>query len=79
LSLVEVAEGKIGSPFDKLILYCFHYDEKEGRYAPVAMNIMRVSSGVGVVVLGGFLTSFWLAESRRKKNRQPETPRSSES
>jgi protein SCO1/2 len=67
LSLVDVAEGKIGSPFDKLILYCFHYDETEGKYAPVAMNIMRVGGGLAALVLGGFLTSFWVAEARRKK------------
>lgn len=67
LSLVEASEGRIGSSMDQLILYCFHYDAKEGSYAPVAMNIMRVSSGLGATVLGGFLTSFWLAESRKKK------------
>jgi protein SCO1/2 len=66
LSLVDVAGGKIGSPFDKLILFCFHYDETEGKYAPVAMNIMRVSGGLAVFVLGGFLTSFWVAEKRRR-------------
>lgn len=81
LSLVEVAQGKIGSPFDKLILYCFHYDENEGRYAPVAMNIMRVGGGVTALVLGGFLTSFWIKESRKKRihssNRaQPESSQS---
>ena len=67
LSLVESAEGKIGSSIDQLVLYCFHYDAKEGSYAPVAMNIMRVSGGVSVTVLGGFLTSFFLAESRKRK------------
>jgi len=67
LSLVESAEGKIGSSIDQLVLYCFHYDAKEGSYAPVAMNIMRVSGGVSVTVLGGFLTSFFIAESRKRK------------
>jgi protein SCO1/2 len=77
LSLVESGEGKIGSSIDQLVLYCFHYDEKEGRYAPVAMNIMRVSSGIGATMLGGFLTSFWLAEFRRKKKSQPPSNESS--
>jgi protein SCO1/2 len=77
LSLVESGEGKIGSSIDQLVLYCFHYDEKEGRYAPVAMNIMRVSSGIGATMLGGFLTSFWLAEYRRKKKSQPPSRESS--
>lgn len=72
LSLVEVAQGKIGSPFDKLILYCFHYDETEGRYAPVAMNIMRVGGSVSALALGGFLTSFWMREGKKKKNQQKQ-------
>jgi protein SCO1/2 len=67
LSLLDVSDGKIGSSMDQLILYCFHYDEKEGKYAPMAMNIMRVASGAGATALGGMLTSFWIVESRRKK------------
>ena len=66
LSLVEAAEGKIGSSVDRLILYCFHYDESEGRYAPAAMNIMRVGGGLTAVALGGFLGSFWFRQSRRR-------------
>lgn len=77
LSLVESSEGKIGSSIDQLVLYCFHYDEKEGRYAPVAMNIMRVSSGIGATMLGGFLTSFWLTEFRRKKKSRASSNESS--
>jgi protein SCO1/2 len=71
LSLVEAGEGKIGSSIDQLVLYCFHYDAKEGSYAPVAMNIMRVSSGIGVTLLGGFLTTFFVAESRKRKKQLP--------
>lgn len=67
LSLAESGEGKIGSTIDRLILYCFHYDETEGRYAPVARNIMTLGGGLTVLVLGGVLGSFWLAERRRKR------------
>lgn len=55
LSLVEASEGKIGSTMDRLILFCFHYDEKEGRYAPVAMNIMRLGGGLTALSLGGLI------------------------
>jgi protein SCO1/2 len=55
LSLVEASQGKIGSTMDRLILFCFHYDEKEGRYAPVAMNIMRVGGGSTALALGGLI------------------------
>lgn len=67
LAIVEASQGKIGSIVDRLVLYCFHYDETEGRYAPVAMNIMRIGAGLTAVVLGTFLTIFWLADFRRRK------------
>jgi len=73
LSLAEVGEGKVGSSIDQLVLYCFHYDADEGRYAPVAMNIMRVSSGLGATLLGGVLASFWLTESRRRHRPEPSS------
>lgn len=66
LSLVEAAEGKIGTSLDRLILYCFHYDETEGKYAPVAMNIMRVGGSLTALALGTFLGAFWLRQARRR-------------
>ncbi len=66
LSLVEAAEGKIGTSVDRFILYCFHYDDAEGRYAPVAMNIMRVGGSLTALALGGFLGAYWLRQGRRR-------------
>lgn len=70
LSLIEASEGKIGSSIDRLVLYCFHYDASEGRYAPVAMNIMRVSGSAGALALGGLLAGLWRSENRRKRQAQ---------
>lgn len=67
LALLEAADGKIGDPFDRLILYCFHYDATQGRYAPVAANVMRVGGAVGVVLLATFLTLLWRADSKRRR------------
>jgi len=66
LSLVEASEGKIGSTMDRLILYCFHYDESEGRYAPMAMNIMRVGGGATALSLGGLIFLLRRSEKKRK-------------
>ena len=68
LSLLEAAEGKIGSPLDKIILYCFHYDAAEGRYAPAAMNLMRAGGMMAVLTLGVVLAVLW----RRDRGRQAE-------
>jgi protein SCO1 len=66
LSLVEAGEGRIGTSVDRLILFCFHYDEGEGKYAPVAMNIMRVGGTLTALALGGFLGAYWLRQARRR-------------
>lgn len=66
LSLVEASEGNIGDSIDQLVLYCFHYDASEGRYAPVAMNIMRVVGGGFALALGILLALLWRAERRKK-------------
>jgi protein SCO1 len=73
LSLVEASEGRVGSSLDKLVLYCFHYDASEGRYAPMAMNIMRLTGGAGALALGGVLTGFWRSERKRQPQAKTAT------
>jgi protein SCO1/2 len=49
LALVEASSGRIGSPVDQLVLFCYHYDPVTGKFAPV-MNVVR-AAGV-LTVLG---------------------------
>ena len=56
LGLVEASEGRVGTSLDRLVLYCFHYDSTEGRYAPIAARIMQLGGAVALVILAGFLT-----------------------
>jgi protein SCO1/2 len=67
LALLEASEGKIGNPFDRLVLYCFHYDSAAGRYAPKAAAIMRIGGGISVVILIVFVALLLRAESRKKR------------
>src|SRR5581483_7987983 len=32
LGLIEAADGRIGTPIDQLLLFCFHYDPVTGKY-----------------------------------------------
>lgn len=73
LALLEAAQGKIGSPFDRLVLYCFHYDATEGRYAPTAANVMRVGAAISVVLLGIFLTLLWRTDSKKRRRNAEST------
>ncbi|HWA77227.1 MAG TPA: SCO family protein [Polyangiaceae bacterium] len=68
LGLVEASEGKIGTTLDRLVLYCFHYDSSEGRYAPVAKRIMEIGGALTVALLGGFLWVLSRADSKRRRH-----------
>lgn len=55
LGIVESSQGKIGSPVDQILLFCFHYDPSTGRYGAVTMNILRAVGAGFVLICGGFL------------------------
>jgi len=52
LGLVDASEGRIGTPVDQVLLYCFQYDPSTARYSASILRIMR---------LGGVLTVLCLA------------------
>jgi protein SCO1/2 len=55
LALVEASAGKVGSPADALLLYCYHYDPVTGRYGLAIMRAIRLAGGVTVLALGTFI------------------------
>jgi protein SCO1/2 len=55
LALVEASSGKVGSPVDQLLLFCYQYDPATGKYILVIMNVLRLA-GLGTVLgLGGVI------------------------
>jgi protein SCO1/2 len=70
LSLVEAAEGRVGSPIDTVLLYCYQYDPAKGRYGLVVMGTLRVAGVVTVLALGAFVTVM-LRRERRKRSLAP--------
>lgn len=65
LALLEAANGKIGTLFDRLLMYCYHYDPQGKRYALLATNIMKGAAGATVF---GVALMVW-ALSRMKRQR----------
>lgn len=63
-ALYDAADGRIGSPMDRVVLYCFQYDSQSGSYVPVAVNIMKIGGVITLVLLGGFLGFFFLRERK---------------
>ena len=64
LGLIESAGGTIGSPVDKVLLFCYHYDPATGKYGAVVINVLRLAGGLTVVVLAGALLLLWRREAR---------------
>ena len=42
LGLIEASEGKIGSPIDQMMLFCYVYDSSSGRYTFAIMSAVRL-------------------------------------
>jgi len=63
LGLIEASRGNIGNVVDEVLLYCYHYDPKTGRYGAVVTNIMRLAGTATMLILGGFLIVMFRRES----------------
>jgi len=59
LSLIEASHERIGSPVDQVLLFCYHYDPKTGKYGAVVVNLLKICSGLLLVVLAISLTWLW--------------------
>lgn len=55
LGIIEASQNKIGSLADQVLLYCYHYDPRTGKYGAVITNIMRLAGVLTVLCLGSFL------------------------
>jgi protein SCO1 len=56
LGLVDASAGKIGTPIDHLLLYCFEYDPSAARYSATILRIVRLGGIATILVLvAGFL------------------------
>lgn len=71
LSLVEAGEGEIGTTWDRVLLYCLHYDSTTGQYTPAAWKIMRAG---GVLTLCGVLGLMAYYFQRERRQRGVITP-----
>ncbi len=55
---------RVGTPVDRLLLYCYHYDPATGKYGLVLMRVLRLAGVVTVVCIGGFILILRRREKR---------------
>jgi protein SCO1/2 len=51
LGLVDASAGKIGSPIDHLLLFCYQYDPTRARYSATILTVMRMGGVVTLVCM----------------------------
>jgi protein SCO1/2 len=55
LAIVDASAGKVGSPVDSFLLYCYHYDPMTGRYGLVIMRTIRLAGAATALALALFV------------------------
>jgi protein SCO1/2 len=74
LGLIEASGGRIGTPVDQVLLYCYHYDPHSGKYSMVVMNVLRLAGVVTVALIGGFIVAMWSLDRRKSMRAAAAAP-----
>jgi len=62
LGLVQAGQGKIGNITDSVLLYCYHYDPRAGKYGTVITNVLKISGIATILILGTFVFVMYRAD-----------------
>lgn len=64
LGLVQASQSRIGNIGDQVLLYCYHYDPRTGKYGAVISNILKLGGLATVLILGIFMFVMFRADHR---------------
>jgi protein SCO1 len=67
LGLVDSSRGKIGTPIDHVLLFCYHYDPSAAVYSASILKIIRLG---GVLTILSIVGGIWIFR-RRESSRAP--------
>ena len=63
LGLVQASNNKIGSVTDQMLLFCFHYDPRTGKYGAIISRIMSIAGAATILFLGTFIFILYRADA----------------
>ena len=61
LGLVDASAGKIGSPIDHVLLFCYHYDPSSATYSASILRIIRIG---GILTILTIIGGIWIFRRR---------------
>ncbi|HWR14313.1 MAG TPA: SCO family protein [Terriglobales bacterium] len=66
--IVQASEHKVGNIVDQVLLYCYHYDPRTGKYGAVISRVLQLAGAFTLVVLGGFLIVMFRLEPQKDRS-----------
>ena len=63
LGLVQASNNKIGSVTDQMLLYCYHYDPRTGKYGAIISRILSIAGAATILLLGTFIFILYRADA----------------
>jgi protein SCO1/2 len=55
MGIIDASQGKVGSPVEKVILFCFQYDPTTGKYSLAIIRVVQLGGILTVLILGGYI------------------------
>jgi len=52
---VQASQNKIGNLGDQVLLYCYHYDPRTGKYGAIISNMLKLAGLATMLILGTFM------------------------
>jgi protein SCO1 len=75
LSLVEASHNRIGSAVDQILLFCYHYDPKTGKYGAVVLGSLKIGAIFILIAMSVGLFSLWRRDLRKYRDVSEEVTR----
>lgn len=73
LGLVQASQGRIGNIGDQVLLYCYHYDPRTGKYGTVITRVLQLGGLATMLILGTFVFIMFRAERSAAHKEQGHT------
>jgi protein SCO1/2 len=71
LGLVDASAGKIGTPIDHLLLFCFEYNPETTRYSAAVLKIVRLGGLLTILIIVAAILIFRRRDLRAAKLHPP--------
>lgn len=67
LGLVEASEGRIGSPVDSILTYCYHYDPMLNRHSLIVARVVQLGCILTLLCLGSYMVIMFRRDLKEQR------------